>query len=52
VLDPFGGAGTVGMVADDMRLACTLIELNPKYAEIARRRIAERSGLFADVSVA
>ncbi|WP_454813809.1 DNA-methyltransferase [Labrys neptuniae] len=39
VLDPFGGAGTVGLVAEQLGLDCTLIELNPGYAEMARRRI-------------
>lgn len=39
VLDPFGGAGTVGLVAQQLGLDATLIELNPGYAEIARRRI-------------
>lgn len=43
VLDPFGGAGTVGLVADAMGLDCTLIELNPSYADIAARRL--RAGL-------
>lgn len=44
VLDPFGGAGTVGLVADGLGLDATLIELNPEYAEIARRRIAAAQG--------
>ncbi|MFC2248770.1 site-specific DNA-methyltransferase [Labrys portucalensis] len=39
VLDPFGGAGTVGLVAEQLGLDCTLIELNPGYAEMAHRRI-------------
>ncbi|WP_374648651.1 site-specific DNA-methyltransferase [Rhizorhabdus sp.] len=39
VLDPFGGAGTVGLVAQEMGLRSILIELNPEYAEIAWRRI-------------
>ncbi len=39
VLDPFGGAGTTGLVADILGRNATLIELNPGYAEIARRRI-------------
>ena len=43
VLDPFGGAGTVGLVAEQLGLDSTLIELNPEYAEIARRRIAAAS---------
>ena len=49
VLDPFGGAGTTGLVADRMGLDCTLIELNPDYAEIARKRIASDAGLLARV---
>ncbi|MES2289249.1 MAG: site-specific DNA-methyltransferase [Pseudomonadota bacterium] len=39
VLDPFGGAGTVGLVAEKLGLDSILIELSPEYAEIARRRI-------------
>ena len=39
VLDPFGGAGTVGLVAQQLGLDAILIELNPEYADIARRRI-------------
>lgn len=51
VLDPFGGAGTVGMVADRMGLDCTLIELNPEYAEIARKRIQTDGGMFSGVQL-
>ena len=50
VLDPFAGAGTVGLVA--ARLVgrnAILIELNLEYAEMARRRIHEDAPLFADV---
>lgn len=39
VLDPFGGAGTTGLVAARHGRRAVLIELNPDYAEIARRRI-------------
>lgn len=49
VLDPFGGAGTVGLVAQQLGLDCTLIELNPEYAAIAERRIF---GTLADTSPA
>lgn len=52
VLDPFGGAGTTALVADRLGLDCTLIELNPDYAEIARRRIKSDAGMFADVEAA
>lgn len=39
VLDPFGGAGTTGMVADRLGRDAVLIELNHDYAEIARSRL-------------
>jgi hypothetical protein len=46
VLDPFGGAGTVGMVAAKLGRSATMIELNPEYCAIARKRIeaATRQG--------
>lgn len=51
VLDPFGGAGTTGLVADRLGFDCTLIELNPAYADIAQRRIAGDQGMFSSVDV-
>ena len=50
VLDPFGGAGTTGMVADRLGRNAVLIELNPAYADMARRRISGDAPLFAEVS--
>lgn len=50
VLDPFGGAGTTGLVADRLQRDAVLIELNPEYAAMAERRIAREAGLFADVA--
>lgn len=52
VLDPFGGAGTTGLVADRLQRNAVLIELNPAYAEMARARIASESGMFSSVEVA
>lgn len=52
VLDPFGGAGTTALVADRMGLDCTIIELNPEYAEIARKRISAEQGMFQAIEVA
>ena len=49
VLDPFGGAGTTGLVADRLGRDAILIELNPEYADMAKRRIEGDAGLFADV---
>lgn len=48
VLDPFGGAGTTGLVADRLGRDAVLIELNPAYAEMARTRITDDAPLFAD----
>ena len=50
VLDPFGGAGTTGLVADRMGRDAILIELNPEYAAMAKRRIEGDSPLFAEVT--
>ncbi len=50
ILDPFGGAGTTGLVADRLNRSAILIELNPKYAQMAERRIHADAPLFADVS--
>jgi DNA modification methylase len=47
VLDPFGGAGTTGLVADRLQRNAILIELNPEYAEMAERRIFNDAPLFA-----
>lgn len=41
VLDPFGGAGTTGLVAKKHDRRAILIELNPAYAALAQARIAE-----------
>lgn len=46
VLDPFGGAGTTGLVADRLQRNAILIELNPTYAEMADRRIRGDAPLF------
>jgi DNA modification methylase len=50
VLDPFGGAGTTGLVADRLQRDAILIELNPEYAGIAERRIQGDAPMFAQVN--
>lgn len=47
VLDPFAGAGTVGLVAQRLGRSFIGIELNPEYAAMARERIRGDSPLFA-----
>lgn len=49
VLDPFGGAGTTGMVADRLGRNAILIELNPAYIQIANKRLREDAGMFVDI---
>ena len=51
VLDPFGGAGTVGLVADRLGRNAILIELNPEYADMAERRLKADGGMFANVEI-
>ena len=50
ILDPFGGAGTTGLVADRLQRSAILIELNPSYAGIAERRILGDAPLFGEVA--
>ena len=49
VLDPFGGAGTTGLVADRHGRDAILLELNPAYADMAAKRIKGDSPLFSEV---
>lgn len=51
VLDPFGGAGTTGLVASRLQRDAILIELNPDYAAIAQRRIEGDEGMLATVTL-
>ena len=46
VLDPFVGSGTTGVVALRHGRSFVGIELNPKYVEIARRRIIQDAPLL------
>lgn len=49
VLDPFGGAGTVAMVADRMQRSAISIDLSGEYIDIARRRCCGDGGLLTDL---
>jgi DNA modification methylase len=49
VLDPFGGAGTVALVASRLHRDSVLIELNPESGDLTRERLAREAGLFAKV---
>ena len=50
-LDPFSGAGTVGLVAHRLQRDAVLIEISPEYAEMSRKRIHGDMPLFADVKM-
>jgi len=39
VLDPFGGSGTTGAVAQEEERKAVLVELNPSYNELAKKRL-------------
>ena len=51
VLDPFAGAGTVGLVAQEMGFDSVLIEISPEYADMARKRIEGKMPLLSNVRV-
>jgi site-specific DNA-methyltransferase (cytosine-N4-specific) len=39
ILDPFGGSGTTGVVAQELGRKAILIELNPEYSQFSQERI-------------
>ena len=45
VLDPFGGSGTVGVVARNHGISSILIEIVPSYVEIMKKRLKWNTGL-------
>lgn len=51
VLDPFGGAGTTGLVADRLGRNAVLCELNPEYAAMASARIIHDNPMFTQVTL-
>lgn len=51
VLDPFGGAGTTALVANRNDRNAVILELNDDYATIAKDRLGDEFGMFADVRV-
>lgn len=43
IIDPFGGSGTTGVVAQELDRSAILIELNPKYSVFSKERIKHGS---------
>jgi DNA modification methylase len=39
ILDPFGGSGTTGLVARNLKRDCILIELNPAYVKLMKKKL-------------
>ncbi|MDD4613824.1 MAG: site-specific DNA-methyltransferase [Caldisericia bacterium] len=50
VLDPFGGSGTVAKVARDLGRSSVMIELNPEYVGIMKKRLRVGGQLDSDVN--
>ena len=51
VLDPFGGSGTVGLVAERLQRDAILIEISDAYARMAEQRIRADAPLLTEVHV-
>jgi site-specific DNA-methyltransferase (adenine-specific) len=51
VLDPFGGSGTTGLVAQNNNRNAILLELNPEYIEIAESRLYPKQRDFLKARV-
>lgn len=47
VLDPFGGTGTTAEVALKLARRAVIVELNPEYVAMARKRLTDRVPLFS-----
>jgi DNA modification methylase len=52
VLDPFAGSGTTGVAAKELGRHYTLMELNPKFAANAERRIGATDDPATDLDEA
>ena len=52
VLDPFGGAGTTGLVADRLGRSSIMIDLNATYTETAIVRMTDDCPMFVDIAPA
>lgn len=50
VLDPFGGVGTVPLVADRLGRDAISIELNPDYCAMQRQRLTNDAPLFVEIT--
>jgi DNA modification methylase len=50
VLDPFGGSGTVGLVADRLDRHAVLCELKPDYADMGTNRIVNDAPMFVELA--
>lgn len=49
VLDPFAGSGSTLLAADQLGFNAVGIEMDPTYAEDARRKVTRDAGMFAEV---
>lgn len=49
VLDPFGGAGTTAMMAEELKRKSVLCELNREYADLAKERINKKTSCNIEV---
>jgi DNA modification methylase len=40
VIDPFGGSGTTHIAAEQLGRKCYMMELDPRYVDVVRKRYA------------
>jgi site-specific DNA-methyltransferase (adenine-specific) len=50
VLDPFGGSGSTAIAAKLVGQDCTLIEIDPRYSDLASTRLRDDAPLLAEAS--
>ena len=51
VFDPFGGSGTTCIVAESQNRNSIMVEINPEYVKIAKKRIEKELGIFQQINI-
>ena len=51
VLDPFGGAGTLGLTAHRLGRSAIIVDISAEYAAMTERRLRADQQMFADIEV-
>ncbi|MGA3169068.1 MAG: site-specific DNA-methyltransferase [Terriglobia bacterium] len=51
VLDPFGGAGTTGLAASELKQDCVLLDISAEYVQMMRERLKRKIADTAQIEI-